>query len=305
VLRDYLEQRRLKPGTAAEYTRAVETAFADWRTRPLNTITRDAVLRRFKKLHDEHGPAWANLTMRILRALFNYAAHKYADEEGQSPFAANPVRVLSQTRGWAKVERRRGTIKPHEMPAWYASVQELTNTTVRDYLLLLIFTGLRRREAARLRWQDVDLKVSTLTVADTKNGRPHTLPLPRFILSMLNDRFAGAKGAFVFEGTGAAGYLDSPRKAKAKVVEASGVSFTLHDLRRTFATVAESLDITGYTLKRLLNHGDGSDVTAGYVNASVDRLREPMEKVANYLASAMGIDGRVTPLDVARLHATR
>ncbi len=32
----------------------------------------------------------------------------------------------------------------------------------------------------------------------------------------------------------------------------SGVSF--HDLRRTFATTAESLDLTVYTLKRLLNH---------------------------------------------------
>jgi len=34
----------------------------------------------------------------------------------------------------------------------------------------------------------------------------------------------------------------------------SNVVFTLHDLRRTFATVAEGLDIAGYTLKRLLNH---------------------------------------------------
>ena len=38
----------------------------------------------------------------------------------------------------------------------------------------------------------------------------------------------------------------------------------------------------------MLNHSDGADVTAGYIVASVERLREPMEKVAEYLARAMG-----------------
>ena len=41
--------------------------------------------------------------------------------------------------------------------------------------------------------------------------------------------------------------------------ERCGVKFTLHDLRRTFITVAESLDIPHYALKRLLNHRGGGD----------------------------------------------
>jgi hypothetical protein len=61
-------------------------------------------------------------------------------------------------------------------------------------------------------------------------------------------------------------------------------------LRRTFTTIAESLDIPGYALKRMLNHSDGSDVTAGYIVASVERLREPMQKVADYLTRAMNIE---------------
>jgi hypothetical protein len=40
----------------------------------------------------------------------------------------------------------------------------------------------------------------------------------------------------------------------------------------------------------MLNHSDGSDVTAGYVVANVERLREPMQKVADYLAGAMNIE---------------
>jgi integrase len=87
-----------------------------------------------------------------------------------------------------------------------------------------------------------------------------------------------------------AAHLVSPKKAKAKVIETTGISFSLHDLRRTFTTIAESLDIPAYALKRMLNHSDGSDVTAGYVVASVERLREPMQKVADYLTRAMNIE---------------
>jgi integrase len=290
VFREYLEQRNLKPKSIADYNRAVTIAFADWRRRPLTSLTREAIARRFNRLRDDNGPAWANLCMRLLRAVFNFANGKYADDRGQSPFAANPVKVLSETKAWAKVDRRRTVIKPHELANWYRAVQDLGNTTIRNYLLLLIFTGLRREEAARLRWQDIDLKGRTLTVSDTKNRRPHTLPLPDFLHTMLASRRDSIGGEFVFPSGGARGHLVSPKKSKAKVIEATGISFTLHDLRRTFTTIAESLDIPAYALKRMLNHADGSDVTAGYIVASVGRLREPMQKVADYLLRAMKIE---------------
>lgn len=59
---------------------------------------------------------------------------------------------------------------------------------MRDYLLLLLFTGLRREEAARLRWTDVDLKARTLTVPDSKNGSPHTIPLAPCVADLLARR---------------------------------------------------------------------------------------------------------------------
>jgi integrase len=243
AFREYLEQRNLKPKSIADYNRAVSIAFADWRRRPLTSITREAIARRFNRLRDDHGPAWANLCMRLLRAIFNFANGKYADDRGQSPFAANPVKVLSETKAWAKVDRRRTVINSHELASWYQEVQRLSNTTIRDYLLLLLFTGLRRQEAARLRWRDIDLAGRTLTITETKNRRPHTLPLPDFLHNVLASRLHSIGGEFVFPGDGARGHLVSPKKSKAKVIEATGISFSLHDLRRTFTTIAESLDI--------------------------------------------------------------
>ena len=62
--------------------------------------------------------------------------------------------------------------------------------------------------------------------------------------------------------------------------------FTLHDLRRTFITIAESLDIPGYALKRLMNHKDPNDVTAGYIVSDVERLRGPMQRITEFLVAA-------------------
>lgn len=93
----------------------------------------------------------------------------------------------------------------------------------------------------------------------------------------------------VFPGTGAAGHIIEPRKQMAHVTKASGIAFTVHDLRRTFITIAESLDISAYALKRLLNHKMTNDVTAGYIIADVERLRKPMQLITDFILKSMGV----------------
>src|SRR5690606_4396018 len=110
---------------------------------------------------------------------------------------------------------------------------------VADFLLLLLFTGLRRNEAAQLRWKDVDLESRMLTIPDPKNRVPHTLPLSDFVFEMLERREEWATSPWVFAGSGKKGYLVEPKKQIQRVIEVSGVQFSIHDLRRTFATVAE------------------------------------------------------------------
>ena len=93
----------------------------------------------------------------------------------------------------------------------------------------------------------------------------------------------------MFCGEGPAGYLIEPKRQLAKVIEASKVEFCLHDLRRTFITVAESIDVPPYTIKRLVNHTMRNDVTAGYIVSDLDRLRGPMQYIADRLTKAMGV----------------
>ena len=294
----YLETRNaLRPTTLRSYNGVVETVLADWTGRPLQSITKDMIAARHRRMSKENGPALANLAMRLLRAVFNFAQAKYEDSSGAPLLAVNPVERLSQTRAWNHIARRQSVIPRERLGDWLAAVRAhgdepagrttvVAPSTVRDYLLLLLFTGLRREEGARLRWQDIDLKARTLTVHETKNGDPFVLPLSDFVYDMLNRRRQECGVGYVFPSGAGRGPIVNIRKQMGRITEASGVPFTLHDLRRTFTTIADGIDLSQYAVKRLLNHRSGNDVTAGYIVHSVDRLREPIQRIADTICLA-------------------
>ena len=279
ALNAYFELRQLKPRTIRDIHQAFK-GFEDWEKKPLTSITREMISKRHREL-GEHSPARANLAMRYLRAIFNFSIANYTDKEGQPFIADNPVKHISQTRSWYRVDRRETVINSHQLAPWFNAVLSLSTEIARDYFLVIILTGLRRTEAMELKWSDVDLVRRTLTARDTKNHRDHILPLSSHLLDILQARKAEAVGEYVFEYK--KGRLQNLRYAQEEVIINSGVSFTIHDLRRTFATIANTLDIPAYTVKMLLNHKIGADVTAGYIIADVERLRVPMQRITDYI----------------------
>lgn len=296
VYQAYLKARNsLKPRTVYDYSRFMKTYFDEWQNKPLAEINKDMIERKHREI-GQRSEAQANLAMRFMRALFNFALGQYEDSAGNPIITDNPIKRLSQTRAWYRVDRRQTVIKSHDLPAWFDAVNNLpiksdgrNREHVKDFLLLLIFTGLRREEGLGLQWQHVDFKAKTLMIPDPKNRQDHTLPLSDFLFDLLKARKDKnlENSLFVFSGTGLKGYMDDPQKQMKKVIELSGVQFTPHDLRRTFITVAESLDISAYALKRLANHKMTNDVTAGYIIGDAERLREPMQRITNYFLNAM------------------
>ena len=118
---------------------------------------------------------------------------------------------------------------------------------------------------------------------DTKNREPHTLPLTDYLYDLFKARHDNRQSnEWVFPSP-LGGHLKEPRSALKKVMKESGIVFSLHDLRRTFITVAESLDISAYALKRMANHRMANDVTAGYIISDVERLRAPMQRITDFL----------------------
>ena len=144
-----------------------------------------------------------------------------------------------------------------DMPAWRQGLETISEVG-RDYLLLVLMTGLRRREAALLQFRNIDTKMRTLRVRDTKNGRDHVLPLSTQLLGLIErrrgaavKRLAAAKkpaaaidDAFLFAGRKPDTCITEPKTLTQAIARACGVHTSVHDLRRTFATTAERLDIS-------------------------------------------------------------
>lgn len=264
----------LSPHTVLNYTRTAKLYLKAWRKKPINSITRQMVLKRHQELSAEVGKTTANNVMRHLRSVYNFAAATH-DE-----FPPNPVQILTQARAWHREQRRQTVVTAQDLPMWWKAVMAEPDYA-RDFLLMALFTGMRRGELMALRWENVDLAARTLHLPKTKNGDPLHLPLSSFLTDLLTERKKHAgESPFVFPGPGKQGHLMETKKFLLRVSAGSGVSFTLHDLRRTFITIAESLDVPYYALKRLLNHRANSDVTGGYIVVNAERLRAPVEQVA-------------------------
>jgi integrase len=57
-----------------------------------------------------------------------------------------------------------------------------------------------------------------------------------------------------------------------------GIRFGCHVLRHTFASLAVDAGLDVYSLKRLLRHSTGNDVTAGYVHLGFNELKAKLER---------------------------
>lgn len=302
ALEEYLKARKnLKPNTVRLYRFAVERHLAPWLDRPLSSITADTVEDRHRAIQAEvekrrgplpehfgsrSGAHMANDALVVFRLLWNFVA------EREESLGANPVRRLR--RQWYPAPRRERVIPTEALPAFYRAAEALSNRTVRDYILLLLFTGLRREEAAALSWSEIDFnsKVVRLPASRTKASRRLDLPMSSFVRDLLVARRAiGREDDFVFASNAKSGHLEDPDDGLKAVAKQTGVRVSSHDLRRTFVTIAESTDISVMALKALVNHSLGSDVTSGYVIATTERLREPCQRVCDRLMALCGITG--------------
>ncbi|MCB2007246.1 MAG: integrase arm-type DNA-binding domain-containing protein [Rhodoferax sp.] len=267
--------KRRAARTVSEYRYLADQYLADWLARPLLEITRKNCRDRHQVIGAKNGPYAANSAFRVFRAAYNTAL-KVNEHLGVNPTIAVD---------WFTEHRRKAAILSNDLADWYKEVVTLANPIRRDYLLFVMFTGLRRENAASVRWSDVDWENKALIVPSPKSGRPFQLPLSDALIELLKARqtcdltkTVFPNSVWVFPAESKKGHIAEPR-------EELGVSFTIHGLRNTFITVAESLDVSPYAIKMLVNHStpDKQDVTAGYITPELQRLRLPMQQITNRL----------------------
>jgi integrase len=230
------------------------------------------------------GRATANTALRLFRALWNHQAGR--DED----LPRNPADRLKKQ--WHRLDRRDRHVRAEDLAGFYAAALALPSGVQRDLVVFDLFTGMREREAAGLRWDEVALlqRMIHLPARRMKAHRAFDLPMSDVVHDLLVARRAlGNDGPYVFPGNGKSGHCESFTYALRQIAAASGISVSPHDIRRTFASVAEATEISPLALKLLVAHSPGGDVTSGYTIMSPARLRESAQKVADRLKELCGI----------------
>lgn len=292
----YLSGRKLKTQTIRASRNLIKANFADWLNKEMRHITPAMVVQRFDKL-TEKSASTANSATRVLRATWNYARAHTATDTGEYVLPENPCKRVSDLRKWNKEKRRQKHLTNNQYAAFFAGLEKVkretdsnrhkdAGRTFAQFAELILRTGLRKMEAATLKWENIDLQNRTFSIAEdrAKNGNELVLPMSTQVQTIFEERWkVRGSNDCVFPGEGKDRALVDPRQTLERLRDAVGdPEIGFHDLRRTFAVQCERLDISHSKIKRLLNHVDGGDVTMGYlVSNDPERLREAVQKISD------------------------
>lgn len=161
--------------------------------------------------------------------------------------------------------------------------------SVANALRLIIFTGVRRSEAAQMRWDQINGE--RWTIPATKNGKSHIVTLHPYMLSLIKTQREFTEGAYVFGSTSKPGFPitnDALTRALERVRSkylAELTPFSPHDLRRSVATgCAEYLDAPERLIELLLNHVPKDRLIRTYqVGQQAEKLKNLFIEWGNFI----------------------
>ena len=225
-------------------------------------------------------PTQANRVLAFTRRFFNWCVAR--DLLGVSP--ANGIAK-------AKTETSRDRVlSKDELTAVYNATFQMPYP-FGPLFRILIFTAQRKNEVAGSTWPEINLDAQKwdLPRDRSKNKASQIVHLSDRVLDELNALVGPAQHALVFTTTGTTP-VSGFSKAKARLDQISGVrNWRLHDLRRTFATIAtEELGFEPVVVDRILNHVNGSvkGIAAVYQKGQyLEKRKAVLDAWATYVQS--------------------
>jgi integrase len=190
--------------------------------------------------------------MLILNDVIELACRDHLDTHGKPLLEINPVSAFVSRKipnlGGTE-ERTASFLESSQIRRWALAVEsESESQTAKDFLFLLLFTGLPVRTAADLKWKDVDHDECCLKI----NGS-WCVPLHPWLMKRFDRRQEIALGReFVFATKKDVPY-NVPQTIKSRIQKTCGVAFDSNTISKTFGHVGATL---GFDTKDLLKTED-------------------------------------------------
>ena len=162
-----------------------------------------------------------------------------------------------------------------------------TNREAANFMRLILFTGMRKSEALRLKWTDVDFGRGFLTIRDPKGGKSQAIPMNAEARAVLN-AIPSSDSPYVFPGRDGGQRTDFKKPImRIKIRAGLPNDFRpLHGLRHVYAsTLASSGKVDMYTLQRLLTHKSPL-MTQRYAHLRDETLKRASDLAGNLIKHA-------------------
>lgn len=133
----------------------------------ITDITREDVQDIFNDLTKAKKFRAANVAVERFKRIFNKLVEWGFIEK-------NPINKNNITLH--KEKERERYLTEEEIAVFFNAVKEAT-LLIRDYIYISLYTAARKENVLSMAWKDINWKNQTWEIPNTKNGKPHVIPL--------------------------------------------------------------------------------------------------------------------------------
>lgn len=270
---EYISQAKAhrKPRTVTDYVWQWEKHLKAWAGNwTIAELRRKDVQARHLEIGSDSGPHMANRVVALLRAVLNQAIK---DNELSLPNPAAGITFFDE-------QQRSRRLQVEEIPAFFEAVHAEPNTDIRDFVLLALFTGVRKSNLLAMQWQHLSLERGLWIVpaVEAKSNREMPVALSTAAVEILTDRQAHIEGPYVFPGRRGAAHMMDPKIGWQRILDRAGLeNLRMHDLRRSLASFQIDTGTPLEVIQKTLGHGSLA-TTQIYARMAMEPVRESVER---------------------------
>ena len=281
------------------YRNSMKGRLASLMNKQINSITEEEIVYWYKRNAAET-PSQTDQDLRHLKAVLTHQV-KLRNLE------SSPAEIVNTLGLRVKLKNKETYLNPEQLGTLLATLptfrQKDAHTRKQTNLwLFILLTGLREKTIYSLKWSQVTLRDS-IWIETTKNGDSYHLPLTPLFNDILEqqreivDASINPKCEYVFPNISFNGPTNDPKKLLNRLYREAGITerkrrtgevkpmpFRDHDLRRTFASLADLAKVTHIDVKHLMVHKK-RDITEKYMQSQQIKAQENYQRIIELLAS--------------------
>ncbi len=155
---------------------------------------------------------------------------------------------------------------------------------LKPIVIVALNTGMRKEEILSLRWKDLDYRIRTISILDTKNGQSREIPMNDIVYRTLMATKKMPDSPWVFCKNNGERYGNIRKAFEGARKRAGIVDFRFHALRHTFASHLVMAGVDLRTVQELLGH-KSFEMTLRYAHLSPEHKKAALDTLGKRMVT--------------------